>query len=688
MMGLEETAAARLTPPARARDHDDHDDRTGRDREPDDHSDQHHDDGEALNWVELARIAFVALAAAAVWFGIWEPFAQVSVIGLIGTIVGGWPIVAEAWENIRERRMTMELSMTIALVAALVIGEFFTALVITAFVLAAEVLEGLTVGRGRRAIRDLLDFLPPTATVRRSGGPREIPLSEVKVGDTVLVAPGERIAVDGAVRAGHSFVDQATITGESTPIEKSAGATVYAGTINQAGALEILAQRLGRDTSFGKIIETVERAERSRAPVQKTADRYAGYLVYFALGCAALTFVITRDARATISVIIVAGACGIAAGTPLAVLGAIGRAARAGAIIKGGRYLEALWAVDTVAFDKTGTVTVGTPEVRDVRPTDGGTEQAVLEAAAIAERRSEHPLAAAIVRRADTLGLAHVEPETFDYTPGRGIVARVAGEVILAGNRALLAEHGIGDSASEAPHPFSEVMVARGGRLLGTILIADAVRPEAAVAVRALKDMDIRTVLLTGDAQTVAKAIGAELRVDGVEAELLPEQKVDAVRRLAASGRIVAMVGDGVNDAPALVQASVGVAMGSGTDVTRESADVVLLGNDLSKFVETIRIARRAQRIIRFNFAGTLAVDAVGVGLAAFGFLNPLLAAFIHVASELTFILNSARLLPAISRPGRRMVPKPPGTKLQLQATIKRGLDNARLEGPSEGRRG
>jgi len=603
-------------------------------------------------WRELARIAFVVLAAVAVWFRVWEPFGRVSGIGLIGMLVGGWPILAEAWENIRERRMTMELSMAIALLAALAIGEFFTALVITAFVLVAEVLEGLTVERGRRAIRELLDFLPPTATVRRTSGPREIPLSQVKVGDIVLVEPGERIAADGEVRSGRSFVDQATITGESTPIEKSAGDTVFAGTINQAGALEISAQRLGRDTSFGKIIETVEKAERSRAPVQKTADRYAGYLVYFALACAALTFAITRDARSTISVIIVAGACGIAAGTPLAVLGAIGRAARTGAIIKGGRYLEALWAVDTVAFDKTGTITVGAPEVREVRPFGGIGQRDVLEAAAIAERRSEHPLGAAIVQRAESLGLSRIEPDSFDYTPGRGVVARLASEIILTGNRALLIEHGISNGALDGLQlgrtrdALSEVVVARGRRFLGSILIADALRPEAAAAVRTLKDMNIHTVLLTGDARTVADAIGAEAGVDEVKSELLPDQKVDVVRQLAASGRIVAMVGDGVNDAPALVEASVGIAMGSGTDVARDSADIVLLGNDLSKFVDTVLIARRARSIIRFNFAGTIVVDAVGVGLAAFGFLNPLLAAFIHVASELGFILNSARLLP------------------------------------------
>jgi len=257
---LDDAAAERLPTPAHVRGSVDHDARNGPDGEHDESADHDHERGEALEWAELVRIGVVALAATAVWFRIWEPFARVSPIGLIGTIGGGWPIFAEAWENIRARRMTMELSMTIALGAALVIGEFFTALVITAFVLAAEVLEGLTVGRGRRAIRDLLDFLPLTATVRGPGGPREIPLSEVKLGDTVLVAPGERIAVDGAVSGGHSFVDQATITGESTPVEKSVGATVFAGTINQAGALEILAQRLGRDTSFGKIIETVERA--------------------------------------------------------------------------------------------------------------------------------------------------------------------------------------------------------------------------------------------------------------------------------------------------------------------------------------------------------------------------------------------------------------------------------------------
>ncbi len=599
--------------------------------------------------LELIRILGTALVAAAVWFRVWEPLPRVSVLGLLGTLIGGWPIFHEAWENIRERRMTMELSMTIALVAALAIGEFVTALMITTFVLAAEVLEELTVGRGRRAIRDLLDFLPATATVRRSGTSVRIPLSEVVTGDAVLVAPGERIPVDGTVLGGESYVDQATITGESTPIRKTSGSLVYAGTINQSGVLDIIAERLGRDTSFGKIIEAVERAERSQAPVEKTADRYAGYLVYFALACAALTFALTRDVRSTISVIIVAGACGIAAGTPLAILGAIGRAARTGAIIKGGRYLETLWRVDVVALDKTGTVTIGTPEVVELRPRTGVAERVLIEAAAVAERRSEHPLAKAVIQRADALGIAPSEPAAFSYLPGRGIIAEASAGPILVGSRSFARDQAIAGCPTgdeEVSAAATEIVVARGGKCLGTILIADSVRPEARRAIQHLRRLGLQTLLLTGDVRVVGDAVGRDLQVESVRAELLPEQKVAAVQQLGEAGKTVAMVGDGVNDAPALAEAAVGVAMGSGTDVARESADIVLLGNDLSKFAETVEIARRAHGIIRFNFVGTLAVDAVGVALAAFGLLNPLLAAFIHVASELTFILNSARLLP------------------------------------------
>jgi Cd2+/Zn2+-exporting ATPase/Cu+-exporting ATPase len=454
--------------------------------------------------------------------------------------------------------------------------------------------------------------------------------------------------VDGTVLDGHSFVDESRITGESMPAEKTAGTHVFAGSINQSGALEVSAERIGRDTSYGKIIEAVERAEKSRAPVQRLADRMAGYLVYFALGAAALTFLITRDMRSTISVIIVAGACGIAAGTPLAILGAIGRAARLGAIVKGGVHLETLGRVDTVVLDKTGTLTLGKPDVQQIMPAEGTSANAMLAVAAAAEFRSEHPLGKAIVANARKQKCDFAEPSSFAYTPGRGILARVDDHVILVGSRLWLANNGIdvqGPTSSDA-EAGAEVFVAQDGRLLGSIIVADTIRPEAHRAIAALHGMNVKTILLSGDTRRVASAVGAKLGIEEVEAELLPEQKLSRVRELVAQNCVVAMVGDGINDAPALAEASVGIAMGSGTDVAQESADVVLLGNDLARLVETLAVAKRTRGIIWQNFAVTLIVDILGMGLAAVGVLGPLLAAFIHVSSELVFILNSARLLP------------------------------------------
>jgi P-type Cu+ transporter len=603
---------------------------------------------QGIEWTEMARIAMVAIASAAVWFRIWDPVQSVSVIGVVGLLVGGWPIFTEAFKNLISRRMTMELSMAIAIVAAAAIGEFFTALIIALFVLVAEVLEGMTVSRGRHAIRDLLDFLPRSVSIRRADGVRDIHVDELKIGDAVLVNPGGRVPVDGAILSGHSYVDQSRITGESMPVEKTAGSSVYAGSINQSGAIEVRAERIGRDTSYGKIIEAVEKAERSRAPVQRLAERMAGYLVYFAIGAAALTFLITRDVRSTISVVIVAGACGIAAGTPLAILGGIGRSARLGAIIKGGLYLEILGRVDTIVLDKTGTLTFGRPEVQTVTPAEGVSPDAVLDAAAAAEYRSEHPLGQAIVSHAHAKGRAISEPERFDYTPGRGIAAAVDGVEVLVGNRSLMIERGItlATTLIGKIEAASEIFVARDGHFLGEIVVADTVRPEAKRAVEALGRMRMRTILLTGDTEAVAAAVAHGVGIGEFEANLLPEDKLGRIKDLVSGRRVVAMVGDGINDAPALTEASVGVAMGSGTDVARESADVVLLGNDLVRFVDTVAIARQTRRIIWQNFAGTIVVDTIGIILAAFGFLNPLFAAGIHVVSELIFIMNSARLLP------------------------------------------
>lgn len=630
------TDAGRHTPGPHAKDAHEH----GHDHEHDDHA-------HGFELQDGIRIALVALAAGLVWFRVWEPLAHVSIIGIAGTLIGIYPILKEAAENVMERRMTMELSMTIAILAALAIGQFFTALIIVLFVLIAEVLEGLTVRRGRTAIRELLNLLPNEVTVRRNGKAEQLGIENIRPGEVIEVNPGARIPVDGDVVAGNSFVDQSAITGESLPVEKLPGMSVFAGTVNQSGALEVRVASIGRDTAFGRILNAVEEAERSRAPIQKTADKLAGYLVWFALGCAVLTFIVTRNLTSTISVVIVAGACGIAAGTPLAILGGIGRSAREGAIIKGGLYLELLSSIDTVVFDKTGTLTFGNPEVTAVLPAAGHTEHEVLGIASIAEQRSEHPLGKAIVKKAAEAQVDADVPEEFRYVPGKGIECRSAHRSIFVGNRAFLQDAKIAlNGLPSGNDSASEILIACNGDYIGTVRIADTLRPEAKKAIAALHDMGLRTVLLTGDAKIVADSIASDVGINVIHADVLPDQKSKVIKDLVDSGRKVAMVGDGINDAPALMEATVGIAMGSGTEVARESAKIMLIGNNFLRLVDTIKISKRCHRIIMQNFTGTLAVDSVGVGLAAFGLLNPLLAAFIHVASELTFILNSARLLP------------------------------------------
>ena len=635
------------------------------------HGHEHDDSGPW--WLAALRLLVVAACAVAVWFEFPDVDPPVLVIADIlflpfsawayfGLIFGGWPIFKGAVEDILDRRMTMELSMSLAIWAATYTGYFFPALFITFFVLVAEILEGMTVERGRRAIKDLIELLPHAVSVRRGNLVQDVKAKDLAVGDIILVAPGALIPVDGTVISGHSFVDEARISGESAPAEKLAGSPARAGTVNHTGTLEIRAERIGPDTSYGKIIEAVEQAERSRAPVQRLADKLAAYIIYMAIAFALLEYYYARSVIDAISVIIVAGACGVAAGTPLAILGGIGRSARLGAIIKGGVHLEMLGQVKTIVLDKTGTLTCGYAEVRSVNPAPGVSENELMAAAVTAELRSEHPFAKAIVRHAGPLAQEALATDRFSYTPGRGLLAIAGGSSILVGSNAWMEENAIVISAlptEGAGHDVSRIFVARDGRFLGVIDLADEIRQEARSAIDRLKKMDLRVVLLSGDSTEVVRAVAQRSNIDEYEACLLPEEKASRVRQLVSQDQIVAMVGDGINDAPALAAAAVGIAMGSGTDVARESADIVLLGNDLSRLVDTIEVARRTRRIILFNFAGTIAVDIVGVALIFMGYVGPLLAAVIHTGSELAFILNSARLLPGRSLFNLRSISRP-----------------------------
>ncbi len=619
-----------------------------------DHDDHDHQNGPA-GYIRLALMGLIVVASVTGW---WLPFMHRDWLAFAGTVIGGLPIYREAWENLRKRRMTMELSMTIALLAALAIGQFFTAIVIAFFVLFAELLEGYTVSGGRRAIEKLINALPRHVTVRRNGQESELPAEELSAGEVIVIRPGERIPVDGTVTKGSSYVDQSSITGESLPIEKTEHSKVFAGTINKNGVLEVSAERIGRDTTFGKIVEIVEQAEKSKAPAQRIADRLAAGLVYFALTAAVLTFVVTRNLTSTIAVIIVAGACGVAAGTPLAILAGIGSAARRGIIVKGGLYLEKLAGIDIIVLDKTGTLTMGVPEVTGIRVTNGATDKDVLQNAAIAEQHSEHPLGEAVIRKARAAQLSLREYTDLRYIPGKGLTCLDQGSKIIVGTQALLRDNGIriatnaaGSFQPETKPGETLIYVGRNATLLGALTVADQLREEAVQAIDALKRKGYRTVLLSGDSSEAAAAIGSQLGVHEAIGNLLPEQKLEKVRELLRQGRKVAMIGDGVNDAPALAEATVGIAMGGGSDVALETADITLMTSDLSRLTEVLAIAKRCYRVIMFNFWGTIVVDAVGIGLAFFGLLAPIIAALIHVGSELAFILNSARLFRSSVRP-------------------------------------
>ena len=640
---------------------------------------------------DILRITVVGLAVLGAWVAgaTGTPGWAVGAVGAAALLVGCWPLVVEAVGDLRERRMSMELSMLLAIVAAAAIGEWVTALAVTVFALCAEVLEDLSMDRGRDALTDLMSFLPQTARVVT--GPHtdeasEVPLDEVRPGQVIALSPGGRVPVDGVVRTGRADVDQSRITGEALPVQVGPGDRVPAGSITR-GALELEVERVGEDSSYGRIVAAVRHAQSSRAPVQRLADRLAARIVYLALAAALITFLTTRDVRATISVIIVAGACGVAAGTPLAVLAAIARAARCGAFVKDGTHLEQLSTVDTVVLDKTGTLTVGAPRVVSVTPVEsvaqpGAGEAEILALAAAAEWNSEHPIGRAIRTEAAVRDLTVPVPDDVAYSPGAGVSARVDGRRITVGRRedqkgrdrartrsaaddthdatdADGATDAVSSTASdfksdpEAPAATSVVEVRADGRLLGTIALADRLRQGAATAVRDLSDMGLEVLMLTGDSPASARHVARVLGMaeEQVRAGLLPTDKEKVIDSLRRAGKCVAMVGDGVNDAPALSAADVGVAMGTGTDVAREAGDVVLVGSAPADLVETVRVARRARRIIMVNFVGTVVVDVVGMIAAGLGLLGPVAAALVHVVSESAFILNSARLVP---RPARR----------------------------------
>ena len=573
-------------------------------------------------------------------------------ISIAAVLAGGYPIFRSVFRSLRNRAITSHALMTLGIIGALAIGQYAAAAVIVFFMRFADFVESFTTERSRRAIKELLKLAPETARIVQNGTERDVSADEVHRGDVVLVKPGERIPVDGVVLDGSAAVNQAPITGESVPLEKHAGDAVFAASICERGALRIRTDRVGPDTTFGQIIRLVEQAEASKAPVQRFADRFTAYYIPVVLVVAVATYLIGGSVTAAVATVLVACSCAIAMATPITVLAAVGQAARHGIVVKGGRYLELLAKVDTIVMDKTGTVTLERPEVTEVISLTGESEAALLGLAAAVERRSEHPLAEGILREAQRRRIPLAEPRDFRVYPGEGVTALVEGANVLCGTERLMARADVPIAEAVrarlqdlAGRGQSLVLVARDKRVIGLVALADVLRPDVAGALDALRRLGVRhLLLLTGDRREVAAAVADKLGL-AFEAEVLPDQKLRVIERLQREGHVVAMVGDGINDAPALAQADVGIAMGAaGTDAAIEAAHVALMRDDWRAVPEAVRISRRSFRTIKQNLWFTAGYNIVGITLAAVGWLPPIAAAAAQSFPDVAVMLNSSRL--------------------------------------------
>jgi Cu+-exporting ATPase len=562
-------------------------------------------------------------------------------------LVGGYPIFVGVARSALKGRITSHTLMTVGLLAAVGVGEWAAALLVVFFIRLGEYIESFTSERARRAVKDLAAMAPQTARVERDGQEVEVPVGAVRVGDVVVVRPGDQIPVDGEVLSGQATVNQSAITGESMPVEVGPGARVFAASFVSLGGLRVRATAVGADSTFGRVIELVEEAEAHRAEVQRLADRFSGYYLPVVATVAALTFLLSRNAIATAAVLVVACSCSFALATPIAVIASIGAAARRGLLIKGGKYLEALARADVLLLDKTGTLTLGRPQITDVISLNGMPLEELLALVAGAERYSEHPLAEAVRAAAEERGLALGEPEQFEAIPGLGVRARVDGAAVTVGSCRLAGSGALPEVAAELERQGKTLLfVARDGALIGVLAAADTLRPEVPAALAEVRRLGVgRIELLTGDNERVAAALAERLEV-AYRANLLPEHKIAVVKEYQAQGRTVVMVGDGVNDAPALAQADVGIAMGvAGTPVAIEAAHVALMREDWILVPELIRIARRTMGVVKLNLGFTAVYNLVGLSLAALGILPPVLAAAAQSLPDIGILANSSRLL-------------------------------------------
>ncbi len=610
-------------------------------------------------WRERRPFIFMSLSGVTLsfswildWIGFGPPNFQ-TILAIVSLIIGGYPILKSAIKTLLIPDLNVDTLVSIAAISATAVGAYREAATVIFIMLLGEFLEYLTVGKARKAIASLIQLSPKTAWVRQGDKEVKVPIEEVKTKEVVIVKPGERIPVDGNIVSGCGLINQSTLTGESIPVEKGVGDRVYCGTINESGSCEIEATQVAEDTKLAQIKRLILEAQAEKSPIQRVMDRFARYFIPAILLIALAAYLITGEPIRAITILIVACPCALVLGTPTAVVAAIGNAARQGILIKGGVYLEQMGRLKTLLMDKTGTLTQGRPKVVELRAFNELNEKEVLYWAAIAEKRSEHPLGRAIMEKAEEVGLDIPHPKSFENVRGKGVRAQWDAKTIIVGNSEMLKGEGIEIPESvngllklKELEGMTSLLITLDHHFLGIISIADTLREKAKTSIDKIRREGVSEIwMLTGDSEQIADRIGKELGIR-YEARLLPEEKVMRVKEWKRKGQTVAMVGDGVNDAPALAAADIGIAMGAvGTDVAIETADIALMTDELEKIPTVIRLSRKALRVIKENLAFAIVFNTVLVLLSAKGWMTMILGAVMHQASSLLVILNSMRLL-------------------------------------------